>query len=811
MDLFAIEQSLLLGEWLIDTPATGDAHAVINLAHILVKGDPATVLTSPATNQNWTGPSFDASFSDIFSLSLEEHDSVIHGLNSKAISELASGGEPAYHLAQNALLLRLSQLLLGQPFRFCKTVPWWLLRVTLVHQQVLDEPTAYPPDLLGAVRPLVSLVAGNPRLLACLHIETGLLQHQVAQDKNAAEAFVQAAKATGLEYELSGALGKRTKFQQTEVSQLVLLAQSRLPGPAGETESKEHAETATKDSSLPETVLLNDDTLLEKTLFNSSQSIDSSSSLLRHLDPGKQPPLHPLDQCILLGLCLNVKNTSPSHGLTTEQMAPFVDRRTRTRTVERSILQLQALHSTLHERLLYFPSLLLPSKWEMERELAQRFMTMGVTRSALEIFERLEMWEDAVKCYGRLEQNEKAIAIVRDLLEGKKSESEVVVSRGKATHTNRRGRMDVTREAKLWCLLGDLEPRRARDHYQKAWDVSKESSGRAMRSLGGFHFARGEYKDAIECLEKSVIINPLLTRSWFILGCAHMRLEEWEEAKNAFVRCVTLDEGRRRDMYLRLETPVMKQTSEAEEDSLQPNNQSPSIPFSNKMMAFRALKRGLRYTPTNWRMWSNFAVIAMDVGEFAESARALARAFELTADGQGERSAGVIDLDVLDKLISVIIQSGEEREQGEDMSAEKASLRYPNEGVGLSVHVEKLFIGSILPRVVVAPSTLLAWKGKWEDALKASVDAYRCTSAATLDKNETDLEKWKKAVKEVQDVISTFQSFGPKTEEDGKASWKNQARSIVRTFTARSRENFEGEEPEWTWLTEIVSALSRDG
>jgi Tfp pilus assembly protein PilF len=39
-----------------------------------------------------------------------------------------------------------------------------------------------------------------------------------------------------------------------------------------------------------------------------------------------------------------------------------------------------------------------------------------------------------------------------------------------------------------------------------------------------------------------VAINPLLSRSWFILGCACMRVEDWAEAKIAFSRCVSIDE-----------------------------------------------------------------------------------------------------------------------------------------------------------------------------------------------------------------------------------------------------------------------------
>jgi tetratricopeptide (TPR) repeat protein len=395
-------------------------------------------------------------------------------------------------------------------------------------------------------------------------LEQGLLQHTLSNDRSAADYFVKAARATGLEYELSGALGKRTKFQQTDVSQLVLLAQSL--------DNDNAADKDTKGSSLPQTLPLNDDTLLERTEFTSSDP--TSNSRLLHLDPNSQPPLRPLDQCILLALCLNVKNTSPAHGLTSEQMSPYVSRviahplnwsihtmalllrsrleSNRTRTVERSTLQLQALvdqmptaDSSVTERLLYFHSIQLPSKWEMEKELALRFLSIGVVKSALEIFERLEMWEEVVKCWQSIERRDKGIAIVRDLLEGRKAEADAVISRGKASadgNEKQNRTHDAAREAKLWCLLGDLEPEHSLEHYTRAWDVSKNTSGRAIRALGGYHFAKGDYLKTIECLKQAVAINPLLSRSWFILGCACVRLEDWDGAREAFVRCVSIDD-----------------------------------------------------------------------------------------------------------------------------------------------------------------------------------------------------------------------------------------------------------------------------
>jgi len=535
---------------------------------------------------NWTGPDLDVKPSELFQMgdpnSTELTEQLLHA---KAVQDLAYGGEPAYHLSKAAAFLLISRVLIFAPYRYLQSIPWWRLRVASVHQQVLDSPVVFQEDYRTSLEPLLVNFATDPDLAGRLNVEIGLFELILAQDKVSAECFIKAARSTGLEYELTGALGRRTKFQANDLPQLVLLAESHLEiGSIGSLPQQEQQNEAT--SGLPSTLALNDDTLLEQTKFTSSHRAGSTSQL-QHIDPSSQPPLHPLDQCILLSLCLNVRNTSPSHGLTVEQMNPYVSRvlshprnwsihtmalllrsrleSSRTRTIERSTLQLQALidqmptsDSTITERLLYFHSTPLPSRWEMEKELARRYLNLGVVRSALEIFERLELWEDVVKCYGRLEKPERGIAIVRDLLEGRKEEADVVLSRGKSISSLMRVSRDTTRQAMLWCLLGDLEPASAIEHYEKAWEISNEASGRAMRSLGGCYFARSEYRKAMDCLKKAVKIHPLLSKSWFILGCAAMRVEDWEEAKNAFSRCVVIDEedgeswNNLASMYLRL-------------------------------------------------------------------------------------------------------------------------------------------------------------------------------------------------------------------------------------------------------------------
>jgi len=691
-------------------------------------------------------------------------------------------------------------------------------------------------------------------------LEQGILYHTLQNDKPAAEHFVRAAKANGLDYELTGAPGKRTKFQQFDVTQLVLLARSRkTPEDRNKTEEKgskseevSPIQKAPKDGTgggpaIPETLSLNDDTLLEKTEFTSSTP--SSSSILSHLDPNSQPPLDPLDQCILLGLCLNVKNTSPSHGLTAEQMSPYVTRVTshplnwsvhtmalllrsrlesnRTRTVERSTLQLQALvdqmptaDSTIQERLEYFHGISLPSKWEMQKELATRFLSIGVVKSALEVFEKLEMWEHVVQCWQSMERQDKGIAIVKDLLEGLIAEADVVLSRGRASRTTK---LDVVREAKLWCLLGDMEPENAVRHYTRAWEISNHTSARAARSLGGYHFARGEYAEAKDCLKKAVAINPLLSRSWFILGCACLKIEDWEEARQAFFRCVAIDDedgeswNNLASVYLRMaevdrdqpggevritgRSPCGALLNAEHLAVFQGDHGGQAVPFTHRMLAWQALKQGVKHGYDNWRMWMNYMVVSMDVGELTEACRALARVVERRADKDGSSS---VDEDVLDKLVDAATRSVAQAET-ESPEVQQQRSWSPKE---LLKRVTELLDNTILPRVATARvyrarARLYTFHADYESAIRLYMDAYRLSVAGSMEKGETDVDNWRVAVTEVEEIVDVLRNFGPKVEG---YKWGLQGRSIIRSFMGKTREIFE-DEPEWQRLVDLAEDL----
>jgi len=228
---------------------------------------------------------------------------------------------------------------------------------------------------------------------------------------------------------------------------------------------------------------------------------------------------------------------------------------------------------------------------------------------------------------------------------------------------------------------------------------------------------------------------------------------------------------------------------------IQPSN----IPFENKLLAFRALKEGLRYRYENWRMWLNYMVVAMDVGELQEACRALNRIVEQTSEKVGAAS---VDEDVVDRLVDAVTRAptGPAAETG-------VEEQNPNEGMGLFKPVSNLLERTILPRVSTprvfrAYGRLLSWQGKWEEAIKAYLDWYRSSTADTVGRGELSVEGWRAAVAEVEDIVDILINFGPKAEG---YKWRLQAKSILRTFMGRTKD-FE-DEPEWEKLKGLQDEL----
>lgn len=447
---------------------------------------------------NVTGPPLAwISHQVILPQALQTNSNQLKELRHSLILSLSTDGEAVYHLTPKVELFCLANTLLNHVKIVGKDPNhiWGRLRVNFWHQRMLSEnvdslqKTIY--NDLESIGWGISNQSSEAR--ARFLIERATINTHYGFDKKAREDLESAAEETGLRFALTGRLGKRTKYQHNDLSQLVVLALSASDESlqsASSDELRSHGVNKDTKNAMPENASkpvnlnLNDDTLLENISFSKETPVaeildeELIPQALKTLEPADQPKLKPLDSIILLAVASSISNTSPQDGLTREETLPYATRVLtggstnwqvytqgllvrsriegyRSRTVERGVLQLQALvdqviaettseqatevtelagqepgpsmttflpkakaseSAPVSERLLYIHQLASPTRWKLEAELADRWVTLGGLRTALEIYERLQMWAEVALCWAASDREDEARKIIRNQL-----------------------------------------------------------------------------------------------------------------------------------------------------------------------------------------------------------------------------------------------------------------------------------------------------------------------------------------------------------------------------------------------------------
>ena len=781
---------------------------------------------------------------------------------------LGMDGIAAYSLTPNIELLCFADAIFTCPpiLKNIKAARWARLRLEFVHQRLLSEPSASLQGVIYEDLRLLQddILSDEPTAIAAevqveFLLERGTIHIHHGFDKLAREDLDVAKRTNGFDFALTGLLGKRTKFQQHDVSQLIVLAKSR--GDEEAVSNGKTAATVAKDETAikPETLDLNDDTLLESISFAQTSSgltelVEQKSlpSSLASLDPGDQPQLQPLDSTILLALASSITNTSPADGLTREETLPYATRvieggssnwqvytqalliRSRiegykSRTIERGLLQLQALvdqviadtggprrggdasasflprakdseSAPAQDRLRYIFQLASPTRWDLEAELASRWVQLGGLRSALEIYERLEMWAEAALCWAATEREDKARQIARrQLFHASSGTSDAKA--GEDEKWSGPARDPPPSDApRLYCILGDID--HSVDMYETAWEVSGQRYARAQRSLGRHYFAGKQYLKAADAYEKSLKANQLNHSSWFALGCALLELTQFQKAVEAFSRCVQLDESDA-EAWSNLAAALLRNDSEKKSA---PNGEQPTPDrdhlLKNRQDALKALQRAATLKHDSYRIWQNVLVVAASLSppDYSSILAAQRRVIELRGSVDGEKC---IDYDILDLLIRYIISLSDQYDP-EQPGLQRMVVRYVDQAI-----VPLLTGSAELWRLV---SRLALWRNKPTAALDAEEKAWRAITSRPG--WETDSEtRWSEVVEATVRLCDSYESLGPKERTEGMAAgemvakdWKFKARTAVRGILGRGKDSWEGTAG-WNRLKDALNDL----
>uniref|UniRef100_A0A3Q2Y041 Tetratricopeptide repeat protein 27 n=1 Tax=Hippocampus comes TaxID=109280 RepID=A0A3Q2Y041_HIPCM len=552
---------------------------------------------------NWTGPPLSIQLSDILPSALlsSEADKTRSSIVENIHACLLLDGESVYSLVANPFLLLLARVILtkcSSKMESFQLLSWWTLRYINLHQQILEACSQQLLNLslmsMEKVLKCESLFSEQRNLAIQFHLECVYCSLTYFEYQAAKEHIKKAQELSLLDINMTGALGKRTYFQQKYLAQLILEVKRKQ-----EQDQPVASPSPTPQALLPKDCNLGDDTVLD-------------TINLAEPDQYKLPQFTAEEQAVILGICTDFHKNNPVHKLTQEELLAFTScllsqpkfwavevtalcLRTKLekgspRCIERAMMQTQAIvdhfedkNCPLTERLKIFYCCHAPTRWVVQKQLATLLTDLACISSALLIYEKLQLWEDVIICYERLGQHGKAEEIVRRELEKKETPS-------------------------LYCLLGDIL--REHQHYDRAWELSGHRSARAMRSKALLYLRSKEFQQCVDCFEQILMgrYGSLGLGVWFSLGCAYLALEGYEGAARAFQRCVGLEPDNA-EAWNNLSTAYIR--------------------LRNKNKAFRTLQEALKCNYEHWQIWENFIVVSVDIGAFAEAIKAYHRLMDL--------------------------------------------------------------------------------------------------------------------------------------------------------------------------------------
>ncbi len=832
----------------------------------------------------------------------DETKNTLTGLRKQLIVSLRIDGEAVYQLVPKIELFYLAKCILNSP-QVKNDTRWVLarLRVNFWHQRMISD---ISPTLQDIIYKDLDLLENN--LLAppagsdwISHeqflIERAAIHTHHGMDTKARDDLKSAAKERSFDFALTGRLGKRTKFQEKEVSQLVILARSKEPQDVARPEILDSQSSPTDVSrnekptsnSAPQSLELNDDTLLESIAYTAKEKSSSVSQLdenlpssLQSLDPGNQPLLEPLDAIILLATAASITNTSPTDGLTREETLPYAERVIsggssnwqiytqalllrsriegyRSRTVERGVLQLQAVvdqviaettstesiqgdsnadgitsflpqpkrseSAPVSERLKYIHQLASPPRWKLESELADRWISLGALRTALEIYERLQMWAEVALCWAANDQEANAKTIIRRQLYNPKDlksiEEPLEDDQDQDSGDLSKEKNPLPADApRLFCILGDIEKSTAA--YERAWEISNHRYARAQRSLGKFYSAAGDMPRADEAYSKSLKVNPQNHSTWFALGCIRLQTEDWAGAVDAFGRTVQIEDSDA-ESWSNLAVALLKLppsaslgiSAERENEDESPTNNPPAFdPQKHIREAFVALKRAAALKRDSFRIWQNLLSVAVKLSPppYTDIIIAQTRLIDLLGKLEGEKC---LDVEIVEALVAHLVASTPSPTQRavNNETEENPPSNEPSRKTGFEKMLIDLVQKKITPLITSSrrlwlltaklslhlnhPSAALS---SFEKAWRVTLNQPGWESGGSI---QATKNSWKEVWESTIDLVDAYESLGERTRESGMGAgelvakdWKFKARSAVRSVLARAKEGWEGDE-----------------
>uniref|UniRef100_A0ACD5UN51 Uncharacterized protein n=1 Tax=Avena sativa TaxID=4498 RepID=A0ACD5UN51_AVESA len=496
----------------------------------------------------------------------------------------------------------------------CWSVSWWLCRISMYQQNILDEQSSslfdqvqvYKTKMLNHFDELEKVCSYWGSLLcdgegssfvSAAFLEAGITEYKYGRVDASRLHLDSAQEACGIHLSLTGILGFRTIHQVDAKSQMVLVAKTTKPA-AGEGQSAEltgaqsdgvaskNARSSVPGESDEFCDILRTPRLAQNGNESSSESTPSAST---------QISLTAIQQATVLAQCLHMNRRSRSDEMSGWEMAPYIEsidsqaesifvvrslsdvlrirwESTRTRTKQRALLMIENLvediakeFPVVSQRVKMVFGVHMPTIPALRKEYGDLLISCGLLGEALSVFKDLELWDNLIYCYR---------------LSGKVADAVSLIN----------ARLLVTpNDPRLWCSLGDAT--KNDDHYKKALEVSNNKSARALRSLARSAYNKNDFYSSKILWESALALNSLFPDGWFAYGTAAWKDKDLEKAVDAFSRAVQIDPDNGEAWNNIACLHMIRGKSQA---------------------AVQAFKEAVKFKRNSWEVWENYSKVALD-------------------------------------------------------------------------------------------------------------------------------------------------------------------------------------------------------
>ncbi|CAH9138759.1 unnamed protein product [Cuscuta epithymum] len=547
-----------------------------------------------------------------------------------------------YIVLSKVLLLRIKDLLAEGNFSSTvKSVSWWLARLLIFQQKLLDDRCSALFDLLqvytleslnqfGTTEKArdywVSQISNDDAstIVSALHLEAGIMELTYGRIDSSKLYFESAAASSGLSFSLSGAMGYRTVHQVEPKAQLVLVGSTngceKVPQQGLELHSDSSIASEDVQHSQAHERSEASDILMAPRFTEDFKTSEVNYSIAA-------TRLKSVQQAVVLAQCHFIQRSARNDELQRWEMAPYIEaidsqqsspfmirylcdisrihwESTRSRTKQRSLLMMNKLVQSIYDpspvvsqRMLFCFGAKVPTLPALRKEYGDLLVRCGLIGEAVKIYEDLELWDNLIYCYRLLDKKAASVELIRARLSDRQSDS------------------------RLWCSLGDVTNDDA--CYEKALEVSANKSARALRSLARSAYNRGDYERSKGLWESAMRMNSMYPDGWFALGAAALKTRDVDKALDGFTRAVQLDpENGEAWNNIACLHMVKKRNKEA----------------------FIAFKEALKFKRNSWQMWENFSRVAADIGNINQAMEAVQMVLDMTKKKR-------TDIDLLEKVM----------------------------------------------------------------------------------------------------------------------------------------------------------------